>query len=93
MQHEAFDSIYGTSSAEETLAVTPVEDEGLFAQDFLLVKVENSAVELEEGSRIDFSKPFTVSHDIKIRNIGRVVANSIWQLDNYFARGLGLTKP
>ncbi|KAF2818652.1 hypothetical protein CC86DRAFT_155049 [Ophiobolus disseminans] len=57
------------------------------------VKVENTGVSLDPMSRINFAKPYTVEHNVKIANIGRVVATSVGLLDRYFAESLGLTKP
>jgi hypothetical protein len=57
------------------------------------VKVENPEVTIDTMSRINFAKPYTVEHNIKVRNIGRVVGSSVGLLDRYFAESLGHSKP
>ena len=57
------------------------------------IKVEDLEITVDPMSRINFAKPYTVEHNVKIRNIGRVVGESVGLLDRYFAESLGLTKP
>jgi hypothetical protein len=57
----------------------------------LEVKVENPAVTIDAMSRINFAKPYTVEHNIKIQNIGRVVGESVQRLTEYFAESMGYT--
>ncbi|KAH8722580.1 hypothetical protein GQ44DRAFT_711686 [Phaeosphaeriaceae sp. PMI808] len=57
------------------------------------VKLEDPKITIDPMSRINLAKPYTVEHNIKIRNIGRVVGDSVGLLDQYFAQSLGLTKP
>jgi hypothetical protein len=65
---------------------------GITDKDPIEVKVENPAVSIDSLSRINFAKPYTVEHDAKICNIGRVVGASIGLLDQYFAESLGHTR-
>jgi hypothetical protein len=57
------------------------------------VKVEDAAVTIDPMSRIHFAKAYTVEHNLKVRNIGVVVGDSVGLLDNYFAESLGYNKP
>jgi hypothetical protein len=57
------------------------------------VKIENPEITIDPMSRINFAKPYTVEHNVKVRNIGRVVGDSVGRLDHYFAENLGLIKP
>ncbi|CAN9449030.1 unnamed protein product [Alternaria alternata] len=57
------------------------------------IKVENPDVDVNAMSRINFAKPYTVEHNVKVRNIGRVVGDSVKKLERYFAEGLGFAKP
>jgi hypothetical protein len=56
------------------------------------VKIENNDFTIDEMSRINFAKPYTVEHNLLILKIGRVVGESVWLLDTYFAQSLGLVK-
>lgn len=48
----------------------------------ILVKIENqSEGPLDPMSRINFVTQFTIKHDIQIRNVGRVLPESIHQID------------
>jgi hypothetical protein len=58
----------------------------------IVVKVENQNITIDPMSRINCAKPYTVEHNLKILNIGRVVGESVGLLDKYFAESLGLTK-
>jgi hypothetical protein len=57
------------------------------------IKIENPDVDIKPMSRINFAKPYTVEHNVKIRNVGRVVGDSVKRLEKYFAESLGFTKP
>jgi hypothetical protein len=58
----------------------------------IVVKVENESVTIDPMSRINFAKPYTIEHNVKILNVGRVVGESVGLVDKYFAESLGLTK-
>jgi hypothetical protein len=62
-------------------------------KDPIEVKVENPDVTIDAMSRINFAKPYTVEHNVKVLNIGRVVGVSVGLLDKYFAESLGHTRP
>ncbi|CAN9130125.1 unnamed protein product [Alternaria alternata] len=57
------------------------------------IKVENPDVDVNVMSRINFAKPYTIEHNVKVRNIGRVVGDSVKKLERYFAESLGFAKP
>ncbi|KAH7068392.1 hypothetical protein BKA63DRAFT_113414 [Paraphoma chrysanthemicola] len=57
------------------------------------IKIEDQEIEIDPMSRINFAKPYTVEHNVKIRNIGRVFGESVGCLDRYFAESLGYSKP
>jgi hypothetical protein len=71
---------------------TPLPDGEQLDKDFIEVKVENPEVSIDPLARINFAKPYTVDHSVKICNIGRVVGASVGLLDRNFAESLGLTK-
>jgi hypothetical protein len=62
-------------------------------KDPIELKMENLAVTIDSMSRINFAKPYSIEHNIKVRNIGRVVGKSVALLDRYFAESLGHVKP
>ncbi|KAH7356000.1 hypothetical protein BKA66DRAFT_574897 [Pyrenochaeta sp. MPI-SDFR-AT-0127] len=57
------------------------------------IKVENDSIMIKPESRINFAKPYTVEHDVKVRNVGRVYGDSLGRMEEYFAESLGLVKP
>lgn len=63
-----------------------------FLKEAIEIKVENSDITIDPMSRINFAKPYTVEHNIKVRNIGRVFGESVRRLDDYFAECLGHTR-
>jgi hypothetical protein len=56
----------------------------------LEVKIEYPGETIDPMSRINFAKPYTVEHNVKVRNVGRVVGDSVKRLDEYFAQSMGL---
>jgi hypothetical protein len=62
-------------------------------KDPIQVKVEQPGITIDSKSKINFAKPYTVEHNVKICNIGRVIGASVGLLDQYFAESLGHTKP
>ncbi|KAF2867751.1 hypothetical protein BDV95DRAFT_174912 [Massariosphaeria phaeospora] len=58
----------------------------------LIMKVENLGVFLDPLSRVNFAKISTIEHNLKVRNIGRVLADSIKDMERYVAETLQLTK-
>jgi hypothetical protein len=62
-------------------------------KDPIQVKLEKPGVTIDPKSRINFAKPYTVEHNVKICNVGRVIGASVGLLDQYFAESLGHTKP
>jgi hypothetical protein len=83
-------------ATNEYADVVPVNDahlqNALTDRRSIYVKVENDIVSIEPGSRINFAKPSTLEYNIKIRNVGRVIGDSIGIMEERFAEGLGLTK-
>ena len=52
----------------------------------MFIKVENhSTGQIDPMSRINFAKVYTVEYNVKVRNIGRIIPDSIWRMDEYFA--------
>jgi hypothetical protein len=70
------------SWTEEGLKDTPI-----------YVKVEDPSLSIDRTSRINFAKVLTVDYNLRVRNIGRVVGQSIKVMEEYFADTLGLTTP
>lgn len=58
----------------------------------LEIKIENDAVAVSPEMQINFRQPYTISLDIKIENVGRVLAHSIPLLEKLFAESLGHVK-
>jgi len=56
------------------------------------IKVEEADIDVSAMSRVNFAKPYTVEHNVKVRRIGRVVGDSVKRLERYFAESLGFTK-
>jgi hypothetical protein len=51
----------------------------------LFIRVENQlAPPISTMSRIDFGKVYTLEYNIKVRNIGRLLPESIRRMDEYF---------
>jgi len=87
----------GTSNT--STAVLPVgaslesrTDRDQLTREPIYIKIENESVSIDPTALIDLAKPYTVSHDIKVQNIGRVFGDSVGHLDKYFAESLGHTK-
>jgi hypothetical protein len=62
-------------------------------KDLVAIKVENPSVTIDPMSRVNFTKPYSVEHNIMVRNIGRVNGESVGLLEKYLAESLGYTKP
>lgn len=58
----------------------------------LHVKVEDASISIDPMSRLNFSKVFTVGYNHKVRNVGRMVVESVKRMEEYFAESLGLSK-
>lgn len=56
----------------------------------LFVIVEDQAVSIDAMSRINFAKVYTVEYNVKIRKIGRICADSMKDLEDYFLESIGL---
>jgi hypothetical protein len=81
-QHAAVISEGGTAVPHwkgEQLSKDPIE-----------VKLENMEVMIDGMSRINFAKPYTVEHNIRVKNIGRVVGESVARLESHFHESLGI---
>jgi hypothetical protein len=57
--------------------------------DALEIKIEGDDVSVDPMSRINFAKIYTVEHNIKVRNVGRMKATSLPKLQAYFLQALG----
>jgi hypothetical protein len=54
------------------------------------IKVENEEfINVSPASRINFAKPYTIEHNVRVKNIGRVVGESVRRLELYLAEFLG----
>lgn len=89
----------GVASRDHAAVIAP---DGVFTphpqgedldKDPIEIKIENPEMTVDPMSRINFAKPYTVEHNVKIRNIGRVIGASVGLVDRYFAESLGLVKP
>lgn len=57
------------------------------------IKIENPDVDIKTTSRINFAKPYTVEHNVRITNVGRVVGESVKRMETCCAASLGFKKP
>ena len=78
-------------SVGDTFLEHPEGEPGL-TKDPIYIKVETPEEKIDSNSRINFGKPYTVEHNLRIRNIGRVVGDSLTKLDDYFAESMGITR-
>ena len=72
----------GTTAARhsgENLVHEPIE-----------VKIEDRDVSIHAMSRINFAKIYTVEHNIKVRNVGRVTSESLQEIERHFLKALGI---
>ena len=53
------------------------------------IKLENEEIDVSPKSRINFGKPYTIEHNVKVKNIGRVVGESVRELEYHLAHFLG----
>jgi hypothetical protein len=58
----------------------------------IFIKVENPQVTVDPMSRINCVKPYSIEHNVMVRNIGRVIGESVGLLEKYFAESLGYVK-
>ncbi|KAF2854400.1 hypothetical protein T440DRAFT_465367 [Plenodomus tracheiphilus IPT5] len=59
---------------------------------FVSVKVEANDVTISPMSRINFAKIYTIEHNIRVRNIGRVDKSSMGRLEGLFSQSLSIVK-
>lgn len=57
----------------------------------LFAVVEDTSISINAMSRINFAKVYPVEYNIRVRNIGRLVSDSIRDLDRYFLEAMGFT--
>ncbi|CAO2655104.1 Nn.00g101680.m01.CDS01 [Neocucurbitaria sp. VM-36] len=56
----------------------------------MFIKVENQTTgPIDPMSRINFAKVYTVEYNVKVRNVGRFISDSIWRMDEYFKESFG----
>ncbi|KAI0549835.1 P-loop containing nucleoside triphosphate hydrolase protein [Xylaria curta] len=54
--------------------------------------VENT-IDLDQASRIDFSKPSTIEYNIKVMKVGRIISTDVGRLLDYFLHTSSKAKP
>ncbi|KAH5155166.1 hypothetical protein HBH69_109510 [Parastagonospora nodorum] len=53
----------------------------------IFIRVENEAAPpVDPMSRINFAKVYTLEYNVKVRNVGRIIPDSIWRMDEYFVQ-------
>jgi hypothetical protein len=57
------------------------------------VKIEGEDVGVDPMSRINFAKIYTIEHNIRVRNVGRVTAISLSEIETQFLKALGIPPP
>ncbi|RYO26263.1 hypothetical protein AA0113_g2793 [Alternaria arborescens] len=51
----------------------------------LQIRVENASTgPIDPASRINFAKVYTVEYNVKVWKVGRIIADSVWRLEQYF---------
>ncbi|KAI0864255.1 hypothetical protein F4860DRAFT_529776 [Xylaria cubensis] len=50
--------------------------------------IAEAAIDLDQASRIDFSKPSTIEYNIKVMKVGRIISKDVGRLLDYFQRTL-----
>jgi hypothetical protein len=63
---------------------TDLQDEHLMNKEPIAVDPASPDQKLNEWSRLDFRRVYTVEHNVKVKNIGRVAKRSMPYLQNYF---------
>ncbi|KAF2122710.1 hypothetical protein BDV96DRAFT_656362, partial [Lophiotrema nucula] len=58
----------------------------------LYIKVEDPNLTIDPMSRLNFGSVSTVEHNLKVRNVGRLVAESVKQLEEYFVESMKLDR-
>ncbi|CAN9132172.1 unnamed protein product [Alternaria alternata] len=53
------------------------------------IKLENEQIDVSPASRIDFGKIHPVQYNVKVKNVGRVVGESVRRLEQHLAEFLG----
>ncbi|KAI0534365.1 hypothetical protein GGR58DRAFT_520462 [Xylaria digitata] len=62
----------------------PLPGEGLVKSSFRMIL--ETSIDLNQTSRIDFSKPSTIEYNTKVMKVGRIVAADVGRLLDYFLR-------
>lgn len=88
-----------TAASEDYGIIVPIDgNETQFSDDYqsfkktIHIKIENPGVMVGSDLHINFAPPFTVDHNIKVQNVGRVYGDSVKHMEDSFAESLGLVK-
>jgi hypothetical protein len=57
----------------------------------LAIIVEDNEILVDPMTRINFSKVYTVEHNVKVRTVGRIPKEDLVYLENYFQQTLQIT--
>lgn len=68
-------------------------DEKCLARSPIEIKIENAGFEIHPMSRMNCSNITTLQYNLKVRNIGRLVASSVKLMEEYCAKSMGLPRP
>jgi hypothetical protein len=86
-------------SAQDHAAIVPIgtevqlhPDEQALTKAPVYMKIEDTTVSIDPMSRINFGRVSTLEYNHKVRNIGRVVTESIRMLDKNFTDTLQITR-
>lgn len=84
-------------AAQDHAAVVPLggeaqlhEQEQPLTKSPMFVTIENENVSVDSMARINFAKVYTIEHGVRVQSIGRIVSDSIWQMEKYFTETLRL---
>ena len=71
------------------IKLQPEEEEQL-TKSPLYIKTEDPSITIDPASRINFAKVYTVEYNLKVRNLGRIISDSIQLMEEYFAETIKL---
>lgn len=85
-------------TAQDHAAIIPIgsevqlhPDEQVLKKAPLQIKVEDDKISIDPMSRVNFARVSTLEYNLKVRNVGRVVAESIKVMEQHFTEALQFT--
>lgn len=66
-------------------------DEQNLTKSPIRIKTEDASISIDPMARINFGKVYTVEYNLKVRKIGRIISESIRQMEDYFVEAAKLS--